>query len=118
MKHTFLAKSSSGDSYDVVFEALGGRMTVECSCKAGVLQQQCKHKRALVRGDATMLFAPEQADVLKQVVASPEAQPLVTAIAAEEAALSNVEAEKTRISATEKAIKTRMSKLFSGAALG
>lgn len=117
MKYTCLARSSSGDPYDVTFESIDGRMTVRCSCKAGALQQQCKHKRALVSGDLTMLFASDQADVLKQVLARQESQPLIAAIASAESDLANVESEKNRLTALEKTIKNRIGKIFSGAAL-
>ncbi len=112
MKTVLRAKSSSGDSYEVTVELLGERLIVECSCKAGIFQQQCKHKRSLILGKVEMLFDQGQANLLEQVRSSLEGQQLVKQLQAEEAALAIVEKEKARLAVEEKAIKGRIGKLF------
>src|ERR1022692_2137162 len=112
MKTVILAKSSSGEPYDVTFDIEGDSLRVNCSCKAGALQQQFKHKRALVRGDGDMLHNRDQADALRQVLLSSQGQSMAGKLRAEEAALAENESQKSRIAAEEKAIKARMSKLF------
>ncbi|MEQ1751691.1 MAG: hypothetical protein ABL974_19880, partial [Prosthecobacter sp.] len=112
MKTTLLAKSSSGAPYDVTFSVLEGLMTVHCSCKAGLLQQQCKHKRALVSGDKELLFDQSQTELLKQILATRECQLLVERLAVEESALVSIEREKSRLAAEEKALKRNIGQLF------
>ena len=55
-----LAKSSSGEPYEVRFEQLGDRLTAQCGCAAGDQQQLCKHIIAFLTGDCSMLFHPDQ----------------------------------------------------------
>jgi hypothetical protein len=114
MKLTLLAKSSSGQPYDVTFETQGGRMIVHCTCKAGEFYQQCKHKRALTSGDAQMLFEKSQSPLLTELLATPEASELAERLLVEENALAIVEREKARLAAQEKAIKNRIAGLFIG----
>jgi len=112
MHTTFFAKSSSGEPYDLIFSVLEGRMTVRCSCKAGLMNQQCKHKRKLVSGDSEMLFDQRQAELLKQINATLECQSLAKKLAIKEAALAELEHEKGRIASKEKAIKHDLGLLF------
>jgi len=112
MQTTILAKSSSGEPYNVIFSILEGRMTVKCSCKAGLMNQQCKHKRELVSGDREMLYDQNQAELLKQINASPEGQSLAGKLALKEAALAELERDKTKIASKEKAIKHDLAILF------
>ncbi len=116
MKHAFLAKSSSGNPYDVTFEVIGGRMVVRCTCKAGELNQQCKHKRALSTGDAEMLMDKSQTQALKDLMAMPVASDLMDRLRIEEEALAMLETEKSRLAAQEKAIKRRIADIFTGKA--
>ncbi len=112
MQTTFHAKSSSGEPHNVTFSIIEGRMTVRCSCKAGLMNQQCKHKRALVSGDHEMLFDQSQAELLLQIKASPEFQSLADKLALKEAALTELEREKGKIAAKEKSIKHDIGLLF------
>ncbi len=112
MQTTILAKSSSGEPYNVTFSILEGRMTVRCSCKAGLLNQQCKHKRELVSGGREMLFDQNQAELLRRISASTECQSLAGKLALKEAELAELEREKGKIASKEKAIKHDIGVLF------
>ena len=61
-----------------------------------------------------MLFDQTQIAELDRILESPEGQQLVQSLQTEEAALMLVESEKSRLAAQEKAIKSRMGKLFLG----
>jgi hypothetical protein len=67
MKVTIQAFSGSGGSYPVQFMDDTGSLRVFCHCQAGSLQQICKHKIALLKGDAKMLYDASQEELLKQV---------------------------------------------------
>lgn len=58
---SILVKSDSGEphSVDLVFDNQTG-ISVHCSCQAGDSAQCCKHKTALISGDASLLFDSSQ----------------------------------------------------------
>jgi uncharacterized Zn finger protein len=58
MNHEFLAKSSGTTPYQVVFTHADSRLGATCNCPAGIFGKLCKHKLALLHGDASMLFDP------------------------------------------------------------
>ena len=58
MKKTFLAKSSSGEPYKVVFEIRNESLTARCGCQAGIHRRLCKHIRNLALADISMLHEP------------------------------------------------------------
>src|SRR4051794_27594852 len=59
MRTTLLAKSSSGDPYELIFELSdNGLLTATCCCAAAHVGQLCKHVLALLGGDCSMLFNP------------------------------------------------------------
>lgn len=64
---TIKAKSSSGEPYDVAISLEHGHVSAECTCKAGIMHTLCKHRIALLEGDASMLFDPAQAKDLEDV---------------------------------------------------
>src|SRR5438552_18413200 len=78
MKITILAKSSSGPPYTVEFMQQDLSVRVFCHCQAGVMQQMCKHKLGLIKGDLTMLFDAQQAPLLSEVHAWPQFSSLKT----------------------------------------
>lgn len=68
MKKTLLAKSGSGEHYyKVIFEMKDNKLTVSCDCQAGILRQLCKHKKALILNDVSMLYDTEQEIVLVEI---------------------------------------------------
>ncbi|CAN5913631.1 hypothetical protein BH11VER1_BH11VER1_28120 [soil metagenome] len=112
MKTVILAKSSSGGSYDVSFETNGDALRVTCTCKAGLLQQLCKHKITLIKGDETMLFDGQQEKILRELQSLPQHTILLSKLTADEALLGSLEQQKAKLAAEEKAVKSRMSKLL------
>lgn len=105
MKLTLKAKSSSGDGYQVEFLDEGGLLRVFCHCPAGSLQQMCKHKLALLKGDVSMLFDRGEENQLKQVLASKAYERLRPRLETFENTLLACEEEMSRLKAREKAIK-------------
>jgi len=55
-------KSSSNpdESYTVNFAREDGRLSVSCSCPAGMRGQLCKHKTGLIENDEALLFDAEE----------------------------------------------------------
>jgi len=104
------AKSSSGGSYDVHFDR--EPLRVFCECRAGVNRQLCKHKRAFINGDESMLADRNQANELRTVTEWLQGSEIVAA----EADLTRVEAEKARIAREEKKLKSRLAALLDGGA--
>ena len=105
MKATLLAKSSSGEPYNVEFLADDGSLRVFCHCQAGVLQRMCKHKLAFIQGDVKMLFDPNQATQLLEIHAWPEFGNLKAHAAEYEKQLAEIETAQNALARKEKAIK-------------
>jgi|GEM_PF-7032665 uncharacterized Zn finger protein len=61
------AKSSSGGTYQVTFAMEGERVSARCTCKAGIMGNLCKHRIALLAGDARILANPEQVTDMQRV---------------------------------------------------
>jgi hypothetical protein len=110
MKAKLLAKSSSGEPYDVEFTVDGELVRVFCHCQAGVLQQMCKHKLALITGDTKMLFDPTQASLLAEIRAWPQFARLQSRITRYVRELGEIEAAKAEIAKREKTTKAQMGK--------
>jgi hypothetical protein len=108
MKATLLAKSSSGDSYNVEFAADGECVRVFCHCQAGVLQQMCKHKLALITGDTKMLFDVAQAPLLAEIRAWPHFARLQARVTRYAREIAEIEAAKADVARREKTTKTQM----------
>jgi len=106
MKISLKAKSSSGDSHLVEFSDESGSLRVFCHCPAGSLQQMCKHKLALLKGDVTMLSDRQEEGQLKQLLTSKAYESLRPRLERFESALFACEQEMSRLKAREKAIKS------------
>jgi hypothetical protein len=106
MKATIQALSSSGGSYPVEFSDDTGVLRVFCHCQAGVLQQMCKHKLALLKGDRKMLYESSQEKVLQQVLSSKAYPPLKQRLDAYEQELAIVERELAKLKDRERKLKT------------
>ena len=61
------AKSSSGGTYQVTFALEGQKLSAHCTCKAGIMGALCKHRIALLAGDATMLANKDQVADMQKV---------------------------------------------------
>lgn len=106
MKVVIQAASSSGGSYSVDFSDDNGALRVFCHCQAGSLQQMCKHKLGLLKGDSKMLFNPTEEPLLKQVLASRAYAALKPKLDEFEAAMASNEREMAKLKAKEKALKS------------
>jgi hypothetical protein len=108
LKATLLAKSSSGDSYSVEFVTDGQCVRVFCHCQAGVMQQMCKHKLALITGDTKMLFDAGQAPLLAEIRAWPQFAQLEARVTRYARELGEIEVAKAEFTKRERAAKIQM----------
>lgn len=61
MEIILYAKSSDGITcYNVAFKNRDGIISIKCDCRAGELTKLCRHKLALLRGDAGILYENTQ----------------------------------------------------------
>jgi hypothetical protein len=61
MKIILYVKSSDGiNYYEVAFKNREGIISIKCDCRAGELTKLCRHKLALIRGDAAILYDNSQ----------------------------------------------------------
>ena len=67
METSILAKSSSGEPYNVWFTWEDGKLGVFCNCKAGEYNKFCKHKWELLSGNEEMLYDKNQSDELAKI---------------------------------------------------
>lgn len=112
MKLIVLAKSSSGEPYNVEFMLVGNSIRIFCHCPAGVTQQVCKHKLGLIKGDTEMLFDPTQAEELAEIQTAPEFAKLRERVDEFEKRMSEIEAAKSALTKTEKSIKAELARGF------
>ena len=106
MKVTLQAKSSSGGSYPVEFSDESDALRVFCHCPAGSLQQMCRHKIGLLKGDYKMLFNPTEQHLMDQLLASTAYAALKPKLDSYEAALASNDREIAKLKAKEKALKS------------
>ena len=97
MRTTILAKSSSGDSYRVEFLDESGGIRVFCHCQAGVLQQMCKHKLALIKLDPKMLFDQSELPSSQAIGTWPSYPALSARLAEFERDLATIERDKAAV---------------------
>jgi hypothetical protein len=105
MKAILLAKSSSGEPYNVEFLTDGGSLRVFCHCQAGVLQRMCKHKLAFIQGDTNVLFDSKQSSLLSEIHSWSEFGNLKAHIMEYEKQLTEIETAQSALTKKEKAIK-------------
>ena len=108
MKITIFAKSSSGESYPVEFMEDAASLRIFCHCKAGVLQQMCKHKLALIKLDSKMLYDSAQGAELEAIGLWPTYQALRNRTDAYESDLAEVDRQKAQLAQREKQLKSAM----------
>ena len=61
MEIILCVKSSDGITcYKVAFKNREGTISIKCDCRAGELAKLCRHKLALLRGDAAILYDNSQ----------------------------------------------------------
>ena len=105
MKVAIQALSSSGGSYPVEFSDDTGALRVFCHCQAGKLQQMCKHKLSLLKGDKNMLFEPTEETLLQQVLTSKTYPALREKLDTYERDIASIEREMAKLKEREKQMK-------------
>jgi uncharacterized Zn finger protein len=69
METTILAKSSSRDEpYIVTVSLAENGLSIFCNCPAGEWGKYCRHKMAVVSGDAKILYKNEQIENFNKVL--------------------------------------------------
>jgi uncharacterized Zn finger protein len=63
----FLVKGSASEPYKVTFEKDGSNLSAYCTCPAGQNAQYCKHRFAILEGNADAVVSENVADVKKVV---------------------------------------------------
>jgi uncharacterized Zn finger protein len=107
-KITVTVKGSTGSLYPVEFSVHGDSVRVFCHCPAGITQQMCKHKAALIGGNVSILANEAEAKLIEEMRAWPEYAQLIARLAKYETELSLVQGEIAKLSLREKSIKTQM----------
>ena len=105
MKLSVQAVSSSSGSYRVDFSDETGVLRVFCHCQAGQLQQVCKHKLALIKGDCSMLYDPVEEKQLREVLASAAYPAIKKRLGEYEQEVAAIEREMARLKKREKDLK-------------
>lgn len=105
MKTTFLVRGSSDVPHQVEFSSEGADLRVFCHCQAGVLQQMCKHKLALIKGDTNLLFDQAQRAALSELRASSQFKTLMQKTEDYEKQLAEIESAKNDLTKKEKKLK-------------
>lgn len=113
MKVALLAKSSSGESYEVEFSAQDSDIRIFCHCQAGVLHRMCKHKQALIEGDVSMLFDSSQTPLLLEIHSWPQFKNLQKHLAVYLKELDEIQKSFRELDKKEKDIKARLGKALS-----
>lgn len=62
MEIQFHVQGSSADPYLVTFIKDGGGLLATCTCAAGEVGQSCKHRLAILNGDASAVVSENRAD--------------------------------------------------------
>ena len=98
---------SSGTPYTLSFLPKGESLVVFCNCGAGIFGKFCKHKRAVVTGDISIL-AESKAPLEKMAKARKLLQEygMFDALAGHEQELAALEAEEDKLKKRVKASKT------------
>lgn len=106
---TFSVRGSAPEPYRVTFtRGDGGNLTATCNCQAGVTGQYCKHRLAILSGDAAGVNSANEADVTivaSWLAGSDVDKTLQLLVAAEQ----ELELAKRRVSVAKKAVARAMS---------
>jgi len=110
MNHIILVKRNAGGSYRVEFIKEKDRLRVRCNCSAGSIGQICRHKRAMIQGNAKMLHKATQEKLLEEILAWPEMQVLAARAKEYEKELAAVELKINELAKEEQVIKHRFAR--------
>jgi uncharacterized Zn finger protein len=104
---TILVKGSSADPYKLIFIKDGESLTALCDCPAGSFGNVCKHRVAILDGDADAVLEEDAAKVAK-VVEWLAGTDVEKALADMRAAESDTEASKPARAAAKKTLARAM----------
>lgn len=66
----FTVRSSDGTKlYSVIFTREGAVIRSQCNCKAGAMNQMCKHKEGLLQGEVSLLADIQETLKLREMQA-------------------------------------------------
>ncbi len=106
MNFTFWVSSSDGQtSYSVEVSSKKDLLTIRCGCTAGIHDQVCKHKMAIINGDESLLENAEDIKSLRRLEKHLADSNSLSAIRHYESAIRDAEKQKTQIDKTLKALK-------------
>ena len=99
----FVVLGSRGDAYVVTAVRDGPAIAIACSCRAGEMNQLCRHRLSLLDGDVSDLDSGNEADVetLRRWLPGTQTGVAVDALATAE---STFEAAKRELAARKKAL--------------
>jgi hypothetical protein len=109
MEIQFRVQGSSTEPYLVTFIRDVEGLIASCTCAAGSMGQYCKHRLAILAGDATSLVSDNGTDIAT-VTQWLDGSMLSRALAELEAAEQQLEAAKRAVASAKK----RLSQAFSG----
>lgn len=92
---SFLIQGSQLEPYQIKFSRKGSHLRAICTCPAGVMGQICKHRLALLRGDATGLVSGNESDLhqMPDFFLGSDVEDALKKLSSAEAALESAKAE-------------------------
>lgn len=103
----FLVQGSTPEPYQVSFQLENQRFVAACSCPAGIMHQICKHRLAILAGDASNIVSPNTNEV-STVVSWLPGTPIERALAELHEAEKQVELTKKLVIKAKKTLVNAM----------
>lgn len=101
--------SSADDIYEVTLKNIDGIISLNCTCKAGIVKQKCKHRLSLLEGDVSNLVSESDIPVVQEFLNSIEAGKLESLFSD----LEEIEKEIKKLTNKKKKISKETWKKFS-----
>jgi hypothetical protein len=107
MKAIFRVQGSEAEPYEVVFQKEGANLQAYCNCKAGENGLYCKHRFAILSGDASRVVSAnaEEVTVVAGWLRGSDVEAALETVFEME---REMEAAKRRLSAAKKAVAIAM----------
>ena len=83
-------------------------ITIHCDCRAGIFGKMCKHKLAVVTGDASMLVKPDELSRLVEISSKIAEREIGQLMKIMEAARKDNELTKRKLNKARKAVEKAM----------
>ncbi len=103
----FLVKGSTTKPYEITFIKDGNSLTALCTCPAGQFSNSCKHRVAILDGDATAISS-DNADQAPKIVAWLAGTDVEAALLALRAAQKNPDKTKQDVADLKKKLARAM----------